>query len=150
MELLANDVADILNALVLSGSTTVAVHPYNALFLHLYASDTISITRQTTQDELEAVEADYSGYSAGAVTWLAPSISDDGTVEVIGTIPEFRPTATTIGNTIYGAWGQRAGADSIAFAAALDAEAPMYATTDSLLLTIRLRVPSGGLAVEIS
>lgn len=94
--------------------------------------------------------ADYTGNGNEAVTWLAPSIGDDGEPEIIGTLGEFRPTGTTIGNTIFGgALLETGGALRASFVFA-DGPVPMSAVTDSILLTLRVRMnPYGGFVVSI-
>lgn len=94
--------------------------------------------------------ADYDGYAPEAVTWLAPSMGEGNEPEVIGIVGEFRPTGTTTPNVIYGAL-LTDGAGTTLFAAAnLDnPPADMAATTDAIVVTVRLRYGPEGLLVSI-
>lgn len=94
--------------------------------------------------------ADYSGYAEEAITWGAVSVSDDGVVESIGTVGEFRPTSSVVTNAIYGGmlWNSAG-----ALLGAFRLENPpvgMAGVLDVLLLTIRLRLTPGGLVVVVS
>lgn len=110
------------------------------------------IDRNTTKADLTPNEADFDGYAAGTVTWLTPSIADDGNVEVVGTVPEFRPTGSTTPNSIYTLWVLSAVTGTpLCFAAMFDnAPLGMGSTSDSILVTLRFRPQNGGLVVVIS
>jgi hypothetical protein len=115
---------------------------------HLYKND-ITPTPGTPLGSY--TEADFSGYAAGAITWLAPTVNDAGEVEVIGTVPEFRPTSDTVQNQIYGATIQDGGGTILYAASRFDnPPVPMVGTLDSILLTIRLRFSPGGLIVAVT
>jgi len=116
--------------------------------LCLFQND-ISPTANTVIGDITA--CDYSGYAAEAITWLDPSISEDGHIEMIGIAGEFRPTASTTPNNVYGAY--ILGSGGALFAAGRLDDAPEYmgATTNSMLLTVRVRLsPFGVPTVEIT
>jgi hypothetical protein len=111
----------------------------------------ITLDANTTMADITANEADYNTYAQAAITWLAPSIADDGQVEVVGTVPEFRPTDALAPNNIYGASIINAGAIKTYFNAAFDgAPLPMNTVLDSLILTVRWRPQSQMLSVTVS
>lgn len=91
----------------------------------------------------------YVGYAQKLITWLAPSIADDGTPEVVGTVPEFRPTNSVTPNSIFGGAVVTA-ADALHAAFKLDTPAPMASAMDSMVLTVRLRYEETGLVVVVS
>jgi len=94
--------------------------------------------------------ATYDGYADEAVTWLAPSVADDGTVEIVGTVGEFRPTGAVTPNTIFGAL-LLDGTGALIMAGRFDgAPLPMGSVLDSLLVTPRWRAPSSGLMSVVS
>lgn len=95
--------------------------------------------------------ADYTGHAVKTITWLAPSISDDGIAEVVGTAAEFRPTGTTIMNTIFGVMLED-GAGALMGASKLsNAGLPMQSALNSILLTVRIRLnPLFGYVVLVS
>jgi hypothetical protein len=94
--------------------------------------------------------ADYTGYAAEAVTWLAPSVADDGSIELVGLVGEFRPTDAVTPNVIFGLLLRNAGGD-ILFAARFDA-APlsMGSALNSIVVTIRVVVSPTGVVVTVS
>jgi len=88
--------------------------------------------------------ADYDGYAAEAVTWLAPSVSDAGVPELIGTVGEFRPTGSVTPNTVYGIL-LTDGAGGLLYAGRFDAAPlPMGSTLDVVVVTPRVTLSSGG------
>lgn len=122
----------------------------NGALLHLSQLD-ITPTRDTTLLDLSAAEADYNTYAALEITWNDPSISDDGFVEAVGIVPEFRPTDDLAPNSIYTAYITDSTGDNLLFAGRLDnPPAPMGPTTDSLILTVRWRPRTYALGVEVS
>lgn len=95
--------------------------------------------------------ATYTGYGTEAITWLAPSVSDDGTPEVVGTVGEFRPTGTTVGNQIYTLQITNTGGTVLLAAARFTlAPVPMVSTLDSILPTIRIRATPAGLVAVVT
>jgi hypothetical protein len=104
-----------------------------------------------TLADLVAGKATYTGYVQGVITWLAPSVADDGTPEIVGTIPEFRPTDSVTPNTIYGVYILNAGGTKVYFAGPMNSgPVPMGGVLDSLLITLRIRVTAQGLLVVTS
>jgi len=97
-------------------------------------------------------EATYSGYAREAIASATPSISDDGVPELVYPVGEFRPTATTVGNpAIYGGLLLTAGGVMIAGWRMDDPPPAMQATTDIIVVTLRIRVdPIFGLTVIVS
>jgi len=92
----------------------------------------------------------YTGAGDEAVTWLAPSIADDGTVEAIGTLGEFRPTDAVTPNTVYGAILLSAGGAYLMGARFEDGPLPMESAADAILLTMRYRPGENSIGVVIS
>ena len=96
-------------------------------------------------------ECDYAGYARAAVTWNAPSISDDGQLEIVGTVPEFRPTDATVDNNAYQAFlVDSAGAKYLGSGQLDGNPIPMGTTLDALVVTMRFSVGSGGSVVSVS
>jgi len=94
--------------------------------------------------------ATFTGYAQKAITWLAPSIADDGTPEVVGTTTEWRPTDAVTPNSIYGLLLVTAGG-ALYQAGKFDNDPlPMGSNLDSLLVTFRVRLAPTGLVVLIS
>lgn len=121
-----------------------------AMHLDLYQTP-IVITPQTPVATFTAALATYTGYAQGVVTWLAPSVSDDGTVEVAGTIPEFRPTDGVTPNVIYGVFCRAAVGGALLFAAAFDnGPLPMENALNAILLTVRYRPSTRSVCVVVS
>lgn len=94
--------------------------------------------------------ATYTGYANEAITWLAPSISDDGVAEIVGTVAEFRPTGSGVANNIYGAYVTTSGGALIGAVRFDNAPVPMAGVNDSILVTIRIRTQIGGLLALVS
>lgn len=120
------------------------------LKVHLTRSE-ITIDPNTILADLTAVEATYTGYVLATVTWLDPSVADDGTVEVNSTPIEFRPTGTTVTNNIYAAYCVAAVGGDLLFAGPLDgAPLPMSSALSSIILVVRYRPAAKSLTVVIS
>lgn len=143
---------DTLNAQILSG--LVAAGPnggaLNGAKCGLTKDD---ITPLSSLDlaTVQAAECDFAGYAPKAVTWLAPSISDDGNQEIVGQVAEFRPTDETVDNTAHQAFLVNAAGDELLAIGTLDsAPVPMGHPTDSLLVILRIRNLSGGIVVDVS
>lgn len=95
--------------------------------------------------------ANYTGYANAAITWSDPTISDDGVVEVIGNVPEFRPTDGVTPNSIFTAQlVDTAGTTLHAAARFAGAPLPMGAVTDAIQLVLRYRPLAGMLSVVVS
>lgn len=93
--------------------------------------------------------AAYDGYGAEAVTWSAATISDDGQVEVVGVVGEFRPASATGAEVITGFLLRNAGGDILG-GGTFDPGLPMGATTDQILVVPRVRFPIVGVLDYVS
>src|SRR5258708_26438127 len=64
--------------------------------LHLAKVDlfqtNIAVDRNTPLGTLVAAIATFAGYAQGVVAWNAPSRADTGEIEVVGILPEWRPS----------------------------------------------------------
>jgi len=94
--------------------------------------------------------ATYTGHADKTITWLTPSIADDGHVEVIGTVPEFRPTDAVTPNTVFGAIIIDAGPVMLLGGRFDDAPLPMESALDSIVITVRYRPDDQSIAVVVS
>jgi hypothetical protein len=111
----------------------------------------LALDRNTTLADVLAAIPTYVGYAAGVITWLAPSIADDGSIEVVGTVPEFRPTNSVTPNSIFGAALINAAGNKLHAVSSLDgAPIPMASALNSILLTVRYKVSEQGAIVTIT
>lgn len=145
MDLVGNDAFD-----VRAGADVIA-GDLDAATVHLGKTN-ITVDRTTTKADLTATEANYTGYAAEAVTWLAPSVADDGGVEVVGIVGEFRPTDAVVDNAIYTLWVLSAVTGTpLCFCARFDnAPLPMASPLNSLVVTLRWRPQTGGIVITVS
>jgi hypothetical protein len=128
---------------------TTSGGPFDAATVDLFQAN-ITIAGNETLAELVAGVATYTGYAQGVITWDAPSVASDGTVEVVGTLAVFRPTGTAIKNVIYGAYIANAAASALLFAGNLtNPPVAMGSALDQISLTIRYRPATQSIAVEI-
>jgi hypothetical protein len=149
MELVGNEHLDVLTATDATGSSSFAAGALDGLVVRLYQDD-ITPTRVTPLSTYTAAEADYDGYLPGDCTWGVPSRADDGTVEVLGAVPEFRPMSSDTPNTIFGLFTEL-GDGSLGFAGRFDnAPIPMGDALDQITLTLRYRPTNGGLVDVIT
>jgi hypothetical protein len=150
MDLVGNDHLDYLTALHDTGSASVATGIHYHAKIDLFKGD-ITPTRDTLLSVYTAAKADYTGYGSDTVTWNAPSRADDGSIEVVGTMPEFRPSDAVAPNIIYGFWETLAGDGSLGFAARFDgAPLPMEDALDAIVLTLRYRPKETGMGSVVS
>lgn len=122
------------------------------MFVGLIRED-IPLDATTTLAECVAAIATYSGYAPKAVTWQpAASISDSGQAEVIGLVPEFRPTGAAITNSIYALFVYQDLADEMPIFVARfdDGPLPMIAATSMIIVTLRYRMTQGGIVNVVS
>lgn len=120
----------------------------NAAKVRLFINDVLPIAASVIGDFQETT---YTGHADKSITWLAPSVGDDGVVEVIGTVPEFRPTDAVLPNTVYGAIVINTGATEVYMGGRFtDGPLPMESALDAILLTVRFRPSDQSLAVVIS
>lgn len=133
-----------------SVAAVAAVGVLNALKIDLFQTN-IGADADTLGATLLANVADYSGYAQAVVTWLPPSQADDGEIEVIGTVPEFRPTDALNPNNVWGLWCRAAVGGAVLFVANFDGGPIAFAgPLDSLILTLRWRPRTHGLVVSVS
>lgn len=96
-------------------------------------------------------EATYSGYAAEAITWSDPTIADDGSIEVIGIVGEFRPTSSVVVNSIYGLLLVDTTGAILYAGARFDAPPlPMNSVLDAIVPTLRVRITPGGIVAVVS
>lgn len=119
---------------------------YNGAKVQLYMNDVVPARNKVRGDYTNAV---YDGAAQGAITWGTPSIADDGTPEVIGTVPAFKPTGAVTSCVVFGGVIV-SGADALLSAFRATAPVPMASANDVYIVTIRLRVQNYGLVVEVS
>ncbi len=149
MDLIFNDAVDALNVLAVS-TTVTSGGPFAAAKMHLFQQE-LALSRDTVLATLTAAEATYTGYNASGVTWSAPTIGEDGTIESQGVVSEFRPSGTTVGNSIYGFYlTNSAGTVLLACANLANGPVPMNGTTNNLVVIPRLRPDNTGIFDQIS
>jgi len=111
----------------------------------------LALDRNTALADVVAAKADYTGAIEGVITWLAPSIADDGSIEVVGTVPEYRPTDAVTPNQIYGcALLTALDAALYAVCSFADGPLPMESALNSILATLRYKPEGGSMVVTIS
>lgn len=149
MDLVGNDWLDLRAAAAGAGSASIATGTHYHAKISLFKAD-INPTRDTALATYVAGKADYAGYGDQTVTFNAPSRADDGEIEVVGTVPEFRPSSDTAPNTVFGFW-ETLGDGSLGFAARFDgAPLPMGTALDAIVLNIRYRPEDTGSAAVVS
>ncbi len=124
----------------------------SGMFIRLFQSPLV-LSRDTTIAELEAAEADFSGYPAGgiALNWVAPSFNRAGEVVNQNLMDsEFRPTSSVIQNNIYG-WFVEDPSNSylVAFANFPDGPIPMQSTKNNIYGGVSLKVLMKGYSTFI-
>jgi hypothetical protein len=113
--------------------------------------ETVELSPTVLLADLVAAEADYTGYAEAAVTWSAVTRGDDGVIEFLGTVPEFRPTGTVLTNAIFGLFVVDALEAVVYMVAAFEGgPLPMESALDSIRLTLRYRPDSKQLVAFIS
>lgn len=115
--------------------------------VRLYVNDVQPVVTSVVGDFDETT---YTGHADKLITWLPPSIADDGSPECIGTVPEFRPTDDVTPNTVYGLIIIDSGGVMFEGGRFDDAPLPMESDLDSIVVTIRLRFLDNSIAVVIS
>lgn len=95
------------------------------------------------------VLADYVGFGAEAITWQAPSTSDDGQVEIVGVVGEFRPTNGVTPNDIFGVIAQDAGGGLLDAVRFPDGPYSMNSALDAILLVVRYRPATARFNFEV-
>lgn len=113
----------------------------------LFSSNTV-ITADTILADL--TPADYTGAGNEDVTWLAVSIAPDGSYEITGTVPEFRPTDAVSPEQEYGWYLLGVGGIFLGAGRFDDPPLPMESASNHILITPRLQVsPSGDFAIVV-
>lgn len=99
-----------------------------------------------------AAVATYTGYAQGTIVWSAVSQADDGSYEIVGTCPEFRPTApVAVGNSIYGLYVSNAGGTKVLLAARFDnPPLPMADALHYIDVFLRVRCSENGIVTVVS
>lgn len=93
----------------------------------------------------------YTGYAQGVVTWSTPTLADDGTVEVLGTLPVWRPTDGVTPNVAWGIYAHSGVGSVLYFAGQFDgAPLPMQSALQQITVTLRYRPATRTLAVVVS
>jgi len=111
----------------------------------------LSYDRTTTLADLTPGIPTYTGYAAGTVVWETNTIADDGTVEVLGTMPDFRPTDAVAPNIVYGMFCRAEPSGALMLLGRFDnAPLPMGKTTDVIKIVLRYRPATASIAVVIS
>lgn len=143
MDLVTNQAFElkVLNALKAVGA------PLTGAKLDLYTNDIIP-GRDLPRSAY--VTANFDGYAQAAITWLGASVADDGTVEVIGTVPEFRPTGSVTPNNVFGVVVTDAAGDLIGAARLDDAPTPLGSTLNNLLVTVRIKPTVKGFVLDVT
>lgn len=109
----------------------------------------VPVGPDTPYSAFELGKANYAGYAPGAITWSAVTRADDGTIEFLGTVPEFRPTDGVSPNMIRGVYVRNGVPDNWVCAVRFeDPGKPMESTLDSIRLTIRYR-PGNDTLVDV-
>lgn len=135
-------------AWALAATADVIAGVLTANKVKLYQSNTIPTPATPIGDYTEAT---YSGYALEAITWSAPTLADDGSVEVLGVVGEFRPTSSAVQNSIYGLLLVDTTGAILYAAARFDAPPlPMNSTLDAIIVTLRVRFTPGGVVVTVS
>jgi hypothetical protein len=124
--------------------------PLNGAKVHLTKAP-LPLDDTTTLAALTAIESDYMTYSAKVVTWGTVTTADDGTTEVIGTVPHFEPTDSTKPQSVYHIF-LTDGADTTLFLAADVGASPLPMTGPAFQITVvvRYRPDDSSIMVVIS
>lgn len=139
-----------LSLLARAAADTAEDGPLDGLKVYLF-KENLAFNADTPITTFQAAQADYAGFTWLPVTWQLPTISDDGIVEVVGTVAAFRPTASTTENDIWGLYADVVGDANWVFAGTFDdAPLPMNNTLDSILVTLRYRPADRSICVVVS
>ncbi len=134
-------------------SDTVSPAAVGSLFgakINLFQTQ-IPISPDTPLVDLDAAVCDYTGYAQGTIVWQAPSVADDGTVEVVGTCAVFRPTDAVVPNNAWGLYIQDTTATYLYYLGQFDqAPLPMSSALQSITVTIRYRPATNSIVVVVS
>lgn len=149
-QLFSNQVEELIQVNVQTGSSTIGTGDLASASVGLVNSSSVTLDTTTTYADVLAAEGGYPGYARQAITWNAASVADDGTVEAVGTVPEFRPTGTSTVN-MWGLFLTTSDSATLALVGALDAAPlPMTDAHSAIVVTLRYRPTLGGLGVDVS
>lgn len=108
-----------------------------------------AIPATITLAELEADECDYGGYAQVTATWSVPTLSTEDDIQLLGTIPEFRPTDSVTPNVVHYAWiTDSAGTKVLAVGKFDDPGKAMASALNAINMVAQLR-PTADIPVEI-
>jgi len=129
---------------------TRALSPYVGLLIDLYKAP-IAYVPTTPLATFTAQTADFVGYAQGTVTWSLPTVAQDGTVEVVGALPIWRPTNAVTPNLIYGFFATLAVGGDLAFFGQFDlAPLLMQSALNQLEMTVRYRPATSSIVVTVN
>lgn len=101
--------------------------------------------RNTPIATIDALVADYSGYADGTITWTGSRKTDDGKLELTGTVPEFVPSGSGVTNMIGSVAIYNAGKTKVYAVANFDGVGlPMNSTLSSIIAAVALRFSDVG------
>ena len=117
----------------------------------LYKTD-VALNPWPGDAALIAAVANFAGYAQGVVTWGTPSQADDGTYEVVGTFPVWRPTDGVTPNNCYGIYFSTTGMSPVIMGAARfdNAPLPMDSALRTITVVIRYRPQTNTLVISVS
>jgi hypothetical protein len=148
MDLFDFPAVDLGSASMMTGTSTVTTGLYHAK-IRLYQTD-LAIDKNLTLATLNSASATFAGYGDQTITWAAPSIAEDGTIEAIGTTPAYRPTDAVTPNNIFGLYLVNQNGD-LMFAGRFDgAPVPLVNTLSQLTVTLRFRPQSASIGSQLS
>ena len=104
----------------------------------------LTLTPATTQAELEAVECDFTGYTAGGIAitaWNDPILAPEGGYSIQSPISQWIVGATPTGNLVGGWWVEETGGGLIV-ADQFGTPMPMEVTGQGLPVSVRLVLPN--------
>jgi hypothetical protein len=100
---------------------------------------------------LTAGIANFTGYAQGTVTWDAPSVAGDNTVEVVGNMPLWRPSDAVTPNVIFDWFMTAAVGGALLMMARFDgAPLPMGTALNQIQLVMRWRPSDNSIAVAFN
>lgn len=137
MEFASTESLDLGMASVGTGNATTTHNLWHAI-VRLCTLD-MTPDRDTDLATLNDNSATFTGYAQKQITWLAPSRATDGSIEVVGTVTEWRPSDDAEPNNIFVIYAVNVAGDLVFAGRVDDPPIPMQDNLDSLLLTIRWR-----------
>ena len=145
-----NNVIDLELANNQTGHATPGTGLLDSASIGLVNSNSVQLNRNTEMADLLPVEGGFPGYARQEVTWNGASIADDGTVEAVGVVPEFRPS----GSSTVSIWGLFMTSDvstTLVGCGPVDnPPTPMVDGTSALVITMRWRPQTGGVTVDVT